>query len=82
MAAAHQNITLRLPVDLLRRIKRLAVEQGSSVSAILVEALRDVDERDRRYEAAKRQALYQLRHPLDLGLGERPAWTRDDLHRR
>ncbi len=82
MAAAHQNITLRLPVDLLRRIKRLAAEQGSSVSAMLVEALRDLDQRDRRYEAAKRQALYHLRHPLDLGTGGSPPCRREELHQR
>ena len=37
----HQNITLSLPKELLRRVKHLAVERDTSVSALLIEALEE-----------------------------------------
>jgi hypothetical protein len=37
--AENQNITLSLPRELLRQIKRLAVDRDTSVSALMLEAL-------------------------------------------
>jgi hypothetical protein len=80
--AAFQNITLRLPVPLLKRIKQLAAERETSVSALLVQALAETDRRAREYESARRRAQYFLRHPFDLGVGDHATWTRDELHER
>ncbi|HEY7838064.1 MAG TPA: hypothetical protein VIC54_05665 [Terriglobales bacterium] len=82
MATGFQNITLRLPTELLKRVKRLAVERETSVSALLVEALANTDAGERAYEAARRRALVDLRHPRDLGTQGRITWTRDELHER
>lgn len=77
-----QNITLSLPRDLLKRIKRVAVDRDTSVSAIMAEALARVVDEDRRYDAARLRAFAALRSARSLGTEGRRAWTRDELHER
>ncbi|BCS32502.1 CopG family transcriptional regulator [Luteitalea sp. TBR-22] len=80
--AETQNITLSLPRDLLRQIKRVAADRDTSVSAIMTEALTRVAEHDRRYAAARRRARVAMKGARSLGTGGRASWTRDDLHER
>lgn len=80
--AENQNITLSVPRELLRRIKRLAVDRETSVSSLLSEALARVADEDRRYSAARKRALAALRSSRSLGTGGRRAWSRDELHER
>ena len=80
--AETQNITLRLPRDLLRRVKRLAVERETSVSSLISEALARLTGEDRRYAAARNRALAALRSPGSLGTRGRRTWSRDELHAR
>ena len=77
-----RNITLALPVTLLKQAKRVAADRDTSVSALLEEALRQAvkPDADERYEAARRR--YQARKTADLGMNGRRAWTRDSLHER
>ena len=77
-----QNVTLSLPRDLLKRIKRVAADRDTSVSAIMAEALANVADREARYSAARRRALEALRHPPSLGTGGQSTWTREELHDR
>jgi hypothetical protein len=77
-----QNITLALPKRLLRRVKHLAVERETSVSRLLAETLEELVTRGDAYEEARRQALYDLNHPKNLGTSGRITWTRDELHDR
>ena len=78
----HQNITLSLPRELLKRIKRLAVYRDTLVSALMTETLAGLADDDRRYSAARKRALAALRSHQSLGTGGRPTWTRDELHAR
>jgi len=78
----NQNITLSVPRELLKRVKRLAVDRDTSVSALLSEALARLTDEDRRYSAARKRALTALRSPRSLGTGGRRTWSRDDLHER
>lgn len=80
--ADNQNITLSLPRDLLRRVKRLAVDRDTSVSSLMSEALARLADEDRRYSAARKRALAALRSPRSLGTGGKRGWSRDDLHAR
>lgn len=77
-----QNVTLSLPRELLRRVKRLAADRDTSVSALMTEALTRVADEDRRYAAARRRALAAMQSAKSLGTGGRRTWTRDDLHER
>ena len=78
----NQNITLSLPRELLKRVKRLAVDRDTSVSALMTETLARLADDDRRYSAARRRALAALRSQRSLGTGGLPTWTRDELHER
>jgi predicted transcriptional regulator len=80
--AETQNITLSLPRDLLRKVKRLAADRETSVSALMTEALARLADEDRRYSAARRRALAAMQSPGSLGTGGRASWTRDQLHER
>jgi hypothetical protein len=73
---------LSLPRELLRRVKRLAADRDTSVSALMTEALTRVADEDRRYAAARRRALAAMQSATSLGTGGRRTWTRDDLHER
>ena len=77
-----QNVTLSLPRDLLKRIKRVAADRDTSISALMAEALARVADEDHRYSAARKQALAALRSAGSLGTRGRRTWTRDELHER
>lgn len=77
-----QNITLSLPRALLKRVKRLAADRDTSVSALMHAALALLADEDRRYSAARKQALAALRMTRSLGTGGRCTWSRDQLHER
>ena len=78
----NRNITLSLPRELLRRIKRLAADRDTSVSSMMIEALKRLADEDRRYSAARKRALAALRSARSLGTAGRRTWSRDELHER
>jgi hypothetical protein len=78
----NQNITLSLDRDLLRRIKRLAADRDTSVSALMTEALARLADEDRRYLAARKRALEAMKAASSLGTRGRRTWSRDELHER
>lgn len=80
--AEIQNVTLSLPRELLRRIKRVAADRDTSVSALMAAALARVADEDRRYAASRRSAVAAMRSATPLGTGGRRPWTRDHLHER
>jgi hypothetical protein len=75
-----QNITLSLDKVLLRRVKHIAVEKGTSVSGLLAEHLEQIVEHDQEYESARKKAVALLKRGLKLG-GKIRA-TRDEWHGR
>jgi predicted transcriptional regulator len=77
-----QNITLSLPRELLKRIKRLATDRDTSVSALMTETLTRLADEDRGYSAARRRGLAALRTARSLGSNGNPGWSRDELHER
>ncbi len=77
-----RNITLSVPGTLLKQVKRLAADQETSISALLVEALARLTEEDRRYSAARRRTLARLQSPGSLGTDGSRGWSRDELHER
>lgn len=82
IVADRQNITLSLPRELLKRIKRVAADRDTSVSSLMTEALTRLADEDRRYSAARKRALAALRSARSLGTGGRRTWSRDELHER
>ncbi len=89
----RQNVTITLPVDVIREARHLAVDKGLSLSKFLallleehIEAKRqyDADREEARklYEAAREQELQRLKKGLPLGTQGKISWTRDELHER
>jgi hypothetical protein len=74
------NITLKLDANLLREIRVLAAEQGTSISAMLSERLEQIVRERKAYDRARHRALARLREGLDLRW-KRPR-SRDDVHER
>ena len=60
------NITLKLDATLLREIRVLAAEEGTSISALLAERLEQIVREHKTYERARKRALARLRDGLDL----------------
>jgi hypothetical protein len=80
--ADAQNVTLSLPRALLKRAKRLAADEETSVSALMAQALaRLVDER-LRFSSARRRSLAAMKTAASLGTKGAPRWTRAELHER
>lgn len=74
------NLTLKLDRDLLRKVRVIAAERETSISALVTEELeKAVRERD-GYERAKKRALTRLKHGYDLGFN--PPASRDELYER
>jgi predicted transcriptional regulator len=80
--ADTQNITLSVPREILKRVKRLAADRETSVSALITEALVRLTEDDRRYAAAKKRAMAAMASGRSLGTRGQRTWTRDELHER
>jgi predicted transcriptional regulator len=74
------NITLKLDRDLLRKVRILAAEKDTSVSALLTEQLAKAVRDREGYEKAKRRALARLKRGYNLGFT--PPASREELHER
>ena len=77
-----QNITLSLPRELLKRVKRLAADRDTSVSALLKEALTRLADEGCSYSAARKGSVGVLRSPGSRGTSGGRTWSRDELHER
>jgi plasmid stability protein len=74
------NLTIVIEDDVLKKARLRAVEQGTSVNAVVREFLRDyTGKRSRQADAATR--LIELAHQSGAEVGP-VTWTRDDVHNR
>lgn len=77
-----QNITFSISKELLRKVKILAAERQTSVSALLARVLQELVQREETYDRARVRHLALLEKGFDLGTDGRPTWRREDLHER
>ena len=77
-ANLKSNITLKLDTALLREVRVLAAEDGTSISALLAARLEEIVRERKTYERARKRALARLREGLDLQWT--PPGSRDELH--
>ena len=70
------NITLKLDSALLREIRVMAAEEGTSISALLAARLEQIVRERKTYERARKRALARLREGFDL------QWTASPFPRR
>jgi len=82
MGAERQNVTISLPVSVLKKARHIAVDEGSSLSGLLASYVeRVVDDTAVRERAAKR-IKRRLAEGMDLGTCGDIGWSRDDVHER
>jgi hypothetical protein len=74
------NVTLKLDAALLREIRVLAAEEGTSISAMLAARLEQIVRERKSYDRSRRRALARLREGMSLGWT--PPQSRDDLYQR
>ena len=77
-----QNITLSLSKEVLRRVKVLAAERDTSVTAIMEKLLSDFATHQEGYRQARQDHLGLIRSGLNLGTEGIAGWTREELHER
>ena len=75
-----QNVTLALPKDLLRRARLVAVEERSSLSRLLADALQDIVRKRETYRDARHLHLAILDQGFEMGLNGESAGSRDALY--
>ena len=79
---SHKNVTLSLPVPLLRRFKVYAASQNQSMSSLMAKAVEKLMERDDSAETAEKRFLERIRKAPSRGTGGKITWTREELHER
>ena len=75
------NITLSLDESVVRKVREIALQKDTTLTAMVREYLTEVAERDvaaRRESAARLRELSE-RYSVDMGTR---TWTRDDLYDR
>lgn len=77
-----QNITLAIPKGVLSKARRLAVEQRTSLSALMTQMIIELVDQDDRYRAALERQLAMLSKGLELDSQGTATWTREQLHER
>jgi hypothetical protein len=79
-----RNLTISVPDELLRRVKVVAAERETSISALVADSLTRLVERsnDPDYRRSRQELLDSLRRGRDLGLKGEIPWTRDELNER
>ncbi len=77
----HQNVTLKLDKELLHNAKMYAVQHKTSLSQLMVTALKSIIEKSATYDKAKKKALTYLKKGFKIGPS--PYYSsRDFLHDR
>jgi len=77
-----RNVTLSMSDDLLRDARRLAVDEGTSLSGLMTRALESLVRDRRGYHDAMEQELELMGTGLSLGTHGRSTWSREELHER
>ena len=81
-SVTSRNVTLALPEELLRRLKILAAQQDTSISALLTATLSEVADQEEGYAEARDAMIQDMQRGYDLGTQGRITWDRDSLHER
>ena len=75
------NVTLAIEDDILKKVRKLAVERNTTLTAMVRSTLRELAARE---DQKTEEVIGQLRESFDTA-GVRvgpPTWSREDLHGR
>jgi hypothetical protein len=74
------NVTLSIDEEDLRQARILALQQGSSLNAVIREFLKSYIGRTQRYQQVTERIIQQAESSEYHSEGKK--WTRDELHER
>jgi len=80
--AVYRNITLALPVKVLRQVKRIAARRQTSISKLLTQALEEMAAREEEYAQARKRQMSAMENAAELGTFGQIGWSRESLHER
>jgi hypothetical protein len=75
------NITLSVDDDIVKRVRKIAIDKNTTLTAMIREFLTSVAARDAQ---VKKEAISKLRQSfktISRDMGQRK-WSREDLHER
>jgi hypothetical protein len=75
-------VTVSLPADLLHEARRLAVDQGMSLSRFLASLIEERVARSKQYEQARVRQEHMMQDAGPRGTNGTIRWSRDELHER
>ena len=75
------NITLQVDEDVLKKVRRVALEKNTTLTAMVREYLTMLAHRDEPRKDAARRQLQNTFQRLSRDMGRR-TWTREDAHAR
>lgn len=78
----HQNVTLSLPKDVLRKFKHIAIEKNTSLSGLLTETIMRIVAESDRYKLAARENIVLMEEGFNLGTRGRIESKREELYER
>lgn len=80
--STYRNVTLSLPVKVLRQLKWIALRRNTSVSKLLTKTLEEMALREDDYARARLRHITWLERAADLGTRGHITWSRESLHER
>ena len=75
------NITLSLDESVVRKVRVIAFQKDTTLTAMVREYLTEVAERDAEAKQESAARIRELSERYSVDIGPR-TWTRDDLHDR
>ena len=78
----HRNLTLKLDAELYKKVKVIAAQQDTSISALVSDKLTELVEEESGYARAQARALALLERGFALGTKGEITQSRDELHKR
>jgi hypothetical protein len=75
------NITLRVDGKVIRKVRKIAVDRGTTLTAMVREFLVSVATRDEAVRSRTEEELDESFRLLSRDMGRR-TWTREELHSR
>jgi recombinational DNA repair protein (RecF pathway) len=77
-----QNVTLSFPKALLKRAKRLALEEEKSFNELVRQCLEHHLDKATGYARARKRQIHLLESGFDLGTNGRIGIGREEMHER
>ena len=75
------NITLNVDDDIVKKVRKIAIEKDTTLTTMIRAFLTSVAARDARVKNEALSNLHQSFKTISRDMGQRK-WSRDDLHER